>query len=198
MRAIKCVVVGDSGVGKTCLLISHTGGAFPGENVPTVYDNLSINIIVDTKPVQLGIFDTAGREESYDRMRPLSYPQTDVILCCFSVVQPISFENVRAKWCPEVSHYCPHTPIILVGLKVDLRPDSVSLDPLDSLKQPAPISFEQGLRMMQEIGAVKYMECSARTQIGLKEVFDEAARAVFAVGEQTKKKCKRGPGCLFF
>lgn len=52
--------------------------------------------MVDGKPINLGLWDTAGQED-YDRLRPLSYPQTDVFLICFSVVSPPSFENVRTK-----------------------------------------------------------------------------------------------------
>ena len=62
--------------------------------------------------------------------RPLSYPQTDVFLICFSVVNPTSFENVRAKWYSEIKYYCPDTPIILVGTKVDLRDDLHTLERL--------------------------------------------------------------------
>eukprot|EP01125_Pyxidicula_operculata_P018260 TRINITY_DN648_c0_g1_i1.p1 TRINITY_DN648_c0_g1~~TRINITY_DN648_c0_g1_i1.p1 ORF type:complete len:190 (+),score=24.58 TRINITY_DN648_c0_g1_i1:88-657(+) len=184
---VKCVVVGDGAVGKTCLLISYATNIFPDDYVPTIFDNYCVNVTVDGKSYDyFGLWDTAGQEE-YDRLRPLSYPQTDVFLVCFSVVNPASFDNVRSKWYPEVSHHCPNVPIVLTGTKIDLREDPSEQERL-RLVNLSPVKYEQGLQLMKEIAAVKYMECSALTHQGLKDVFDEAIRAV-ANQKQTKKTC---------
>ena len=113
-------------------------------------------------------------QEDYDRLRPLSYPQTDVFLVCFSVTSPASFENVKEKWFPEVHHHCPGVPCLIVGTQVDLRDDSQVIEKLARQKQ-RPVAIEQGERLARELGAVKYVECSALTQKGLKNVFDEVS-----------------------
>lgn len=172
MQAIKCVVVGDGAVGKTCLLISYTNNSFPGQYVPTVFDNYTTNVRVNSQVVSLGLWDTAGQED-YDRLRPLSYPATHVFLVCFSLVQPSSFENVKNKWLPELRNYCPGVPFILVGTKLDLRNDPEHLAEMEERKLGAPITFAEGQHLANELGAYKYLECSALQQTGLKKVFDE-------------------------
>jgi len=186
MQNIKCVVVGDGAVGKTCLLISYTTNAFPGEYIPTVFDNYSANVMVDGKPINLGLWDTAGQED-YDRLRPLSYPQTDVFLVCFSVISNSSFENVKTKWVPEIQHHAPNVPILLVGTKSDLRKDENTIKQLNS-RQQSMVALESAQRMAKEIGAVNFLECSALTQEGLKQVFDEAIRAAMSKPTGKKKK----------
>ncbi|KAJ5555577.1 P-loop containing nucleoside triphosphate hydrolase protein [Penicillium sp. DV-2018c] len=132
--------------------------------------------MVDGRPISLGLWDTAGQED-YDRLRPLSYPQTDVFLICFSIVSPPSFDNVKAKWFPEIEHHAPNVPIILVGTKLDLRDDRSTTEALRARKME-PVSYEQALAVAKEIRAHKYLECSALTQRNLKSVFDEAIRCV--------------------
>ncbi|XP_077987334.1 ras-related C3 botulinum toxin substrate 1-like [Glandiceps talaboti] len=189
-RPVKCVVVGDGAVGKTCMLISFVQDAFPREYIPTVFDNYSANMMVDTHLVNLGLWDTAGQED-YDRLRPLSYPQTDVFLICYSVVSQTSCDNVIAKWHPEVVHYAPDVNYILVGTKIDLREDREIV--ADLLQQGmSPITKDSGKQMADKIGAVCYLECSALSQKGLKEVFEEACRIGIGLsGKKVQKKKKR-------
>ncbi|KAH9271574.1 hypothetical protein BASA83_006182 [Batrachochytrium salamandrivorans] len=153
MQTIKCVVVGDGAVGKTCLLISYTTNKFPSEYVPTVFDNYAVTVMIGNEPYTLGLFDTAGQED-YDRLRPLSYPQTDVFLVCFSVVSPASFENVKEKWFPEVRHHCPGVPCLIVGTQMDLRDDSATIEKLAKNRQK-PITTDSGERMAKRTTGCK-------------------------------------------
>ena len=187
MKTINCIVVGDRAAGKTCLLISYTTNKFPSEYVPTVFDNHAVTVMIgDDESYTLSLFDTAGQED-YDRLRPLSYPQTDVILVCFSVVSPSSFENVKEIWVPHITHFYQNTPLLLVGTKIDLRDDEATIEKLAKNKQ-RPLTQEVGEKLARELRAVRYVECSALTQKGLKNVFDEAILAALEPPEPPKKR----------
>jgi len=173
---VKCVVVGDGAVGKTCMLISYTEGKFPKEYVPTVFDNYEATIIVEGKEVKFSLWDTAG-QEGYARIRTLSYPKTDIFLLCFSVVNHPSFVNVKDRWYVEIKHHCPNVPMIIVGTKTDLRTDEATLESLRK-EGKSPITEEEANAMVKELQALKFLECSALTRQGLKNVFDEALTSV--------------------
>ncbi|KAG8449362.1 hypothetical protein GDO86_016130 [Hymenochirus boettgeri] len=188
-RMLKCVVVGDGAVGKTCLLMSYANDAFPEQYVPTVFDHYAVTVTVGGKQYLLGLYDTAGQED-YDQLRPLSYPNTDVFLICFSVVNPASYQNVQEEWVSELRACMPHVPYVLIGTQIDLRDDPITLGRLLHMKEK-PISQEQGMKLAKTIGAQCYLECSALTQKGLKNVFDEAILTVF----HPKKKKRRCGKC---
>ena len=175
MRHIKCVVVGDGAVGKTCLLISYTTNAFPGEYIPTVFDNYSANVMYEGQAVNLQLWDTAGQED-YKKLRPLSYPQTDIFLLCFSLVSPTSLENVENMWLPEIKEHCPDKPFILVGMKSDLRDEFELHADEFRAKGMEPVATNKGKEMSNKIGACAYVECSALKMFHLTEVFDEAVK----------------------
>ncbi|RDW75155.1 Ras family protein-2 [Coleophoma cylindrospora] len=175
----KIVVVGDGGCGKTCLLISYSQGYFPEKYVPTVFENY---ITYPTHPssgktVELALWDTAGQEE-YDRLRPLSYPETDLLFVCFAIDCPNSLENVMDKWYPEVLHFCPYTPLVLVGLKSDLRTKRTCIDLLKT-QGLTPVTQEQGMAVAQKMNA-RYMECSSKEMTGVEEIFAAAIDTVVA------------------
>ena len=186
----KLVIVGDGACGKTCLLIVFSKDQFPDIYVPTVFENYVADIEVDDKHIELTLWDTAGQED-YDRLRPLSYPDTDVIIMCFSIDSPDSLQNIIEKWSPEVKHFCPNVPIILVGNKKDLRNDTSTLKELRRMNQ-TPVKCEDAESVANEINAFAYLECSAKTKDGVREVFEMAAKAK----PRAQKKARR-PCCLF-
>ncbi|KAG6774742.1 hypothetical protein POTOM_022111 [Populus tomentosa] len=199
-RFIKCVTVGDGAVGKTCMLISYTSNTFPTvlslsvspcDYVPTVFDNFSANVVVDGNTVNLGLWDTAGQED-YNRLRPLSYRGADVFILAFSLISKASYENVAKKWIPELRHYAPGVPIILVGTKLDLREDKQFF-----VDHPGavPITTAQGEELKKLIGAPFYIECSSKTQQNVKGVFDAAIKVVLQPPKQKKKKKKGQKAC---
>ncbi|KAF3265396.1 GTP-binding protein Rho1 [Orbilia oligospora] len=115
----KLVLVGDP-CGKTCLAVVFCKGFFPEVDMPTIFENYVADVEVDGKYVELAVWDTAGLGD-YDSLRPLSYPDSHVVLLCFSVANRDSYDNVKEKWIGEVLHFCRSIPIILVGTEKDCR-----------------------------------------------------------------------------
>jgi small GTP-binding protein len=208
MDSIKCVAVGDGAVGKTCLLMSYATNRFPLDYVPTVFDSYAgaviksylslpthinicllslVKVVIRGEPISLILFDTAGQED-YDRLRPLSYHMTDVFVVCYSTISPTSLHNVKEKWVPEIRHYAPTAPFILVGTQIDLR-DLRAIEHLS--KKDKPITTEAGRKAANELKVTAFIECSALTQTGLQNVFDEAVFAVMNPPEEEKAKKKR-------
>ncbi|CAH8482669.1 unnamed protein product [Schistosoma margrebowiei] len=184
----KLVIVGDGACGKTCLLIVFSKDQFPEVYVPTVFENYVADIEVDGKQVELALWDTAGQED-YDRLRPLSYPDTDVILMCFSIDSTDSLDNITEKWYPEVKHFCPNVPIILVGNKQDLRNDERAHHELAKVRQEL-VKSEEGRLVCDRINAYGYLECSAKTKEGVRKVFETATRAALNTKRKRKKGCE--------
>ncbi|KAJ5198085.1 GTP-binding protein RHO3 [Penicillium cinerascens] len=170
----KMVLLGDGACGKTSALNVFTRGFFPTVYEPTVFENYVHDIFVDNVHMELSLWDTAGQEE-FDRLRALSYEDTHVLMLCFSVDSPDSFENVGSKWIAEINENCPGVRVVLTALKCDLRKDDEMND------NPGVISFDQGLAKAKEIGAVKYLECSAVQNRGIRESFYEAAKVALEV-----------------
>ena len=175
--------------------------------VPTVFENYITQTThhATGKTVELALWDTAGQEE-YDRLRPLSYPETDLLFVCFAIDCPNSLENVMDKviqssdskvphsiliaiqWYPEVLHFCPTTPLILVGLKSDLRTKRTCIDLLKT-QGLTPVTPEQGKAVADRMGAT-YVECSSKEMRGVDQVFELAVNTAIEVEENSYEDAK--------
>jgi Ras family protein A len=107
---------------------------------------------------------------------------------CFGIDSPDSLENITEKWQPEVRHFCPRVPVILVGNKKDLRNDDTTRRELSKMKKE-PVRYEQGKEVADSIHAVAYLECSAKTKEGVREVFETATSAALQTKQKKKTKC---------
>ncbi|XP_041058157.1 rho-related GTP-binding protein RhoF isoform X2 [Carcharodon carcharias] len=154
---------------------------------PSVFEKYVKDVTLRNKKISLTLYDTAGQED-YDRLRPLSYQDTNIFLICYDVTNPTSFENVRIKWVPEVNHFCQGAPMLLIGCKTDLRMDKERLRRLRAAQQE-PITYNQGEEAARQINAVMYLECSAKFRENIEDIFKEASSA--ALNAIKKKKSKR-------
>lgn len=211
----KIVILGDGACGKTSLLNVFTRGYFPQVYEPTVFENYVHDIFIDGQSVQLSLWDTAGQEE-FDRLRSLSYSDTHCIMLCFSIDSPDSLENVQTRWAGEIADHCDGVKLVLVALKCDLRSNE---DPEEQLQNEDEsfnpystggaggssgnpygkkrlISYDEGLAVAKKVGALRYLECSAKKNRGVNEAFSEAARCALNAkpmgandNEPEKKAC---------
>lgn len=177
----KLVVCGDGACGKTSLLSVFTRDYFPQIYEPTVFENYVQEIMVDGQSVELSLWDTAGQEE-FDKIRLLSYEDTHVFMLCFSVENRDSLQNIQDKWLEEVLEHSVYSKIVLVALKCDLRQEKRNT-----------ILYEEGLEMAKNINAIRYLECSAKHNRGVKECFEQSAKVALSVklksAQDSKSKC---------
>ncbi|XP_026125740.1 rho-related BTB domain-containing protein 2 [Carassius auratus] len=195
VETIKCVVVGDNAVGKTRLICARACNAtltqyqLLATHVPTVWAIDQYRVcqevlersrdVVDDVSVSLRLWDTFG---DHHKDRRFAYGRSDVVVLCFSIANPNSLHHVRTMWYPEIKHFCPRAPVILVGCQLDLR--YADLEAVNRARRPLArpikpneiLAPEKGREVAKEIG-VPYYETSIVAQFGVKDVFDNAIRA---------------------
>lgn len=176
--SVKCVLVGDSAVGKTALLVRFTSETFPDTYKPTVFENTGVEVYMDGVQISLGLWDTAGND-NFRQIRPRSYQQADVVLICYSVANPSSLASVQHKWIAEVREHLPKVPVLVVATQTDLR---------EGVHRASCISPMDGKRVAHEIHAKGYLECSSLSNRGVQQVFEYAVRTVV---KQEKKRARR-------
>ncbi|ELR14642.1 Rasrelated protein Rac1, putative [Acanthamoeba castellanii str. Neff] len=201
-QVIKCVVVGNSAVGKTCLLISYTTNTFPGEYMPTIFNNYSANMFYNNhKVINLSLWDTASQEE-YNHLHPLSYPHTNIFMLCYSAINPVSLANIKQKWLPKVHHHCPKAPILLVTTKSNLHNNHHMVAKLQAkllLGVKPCMATKQGHKLANEIRATTFIKCLAWMQDNLTLIFNEAICVALKLPPAKKKKSgKHEKKCSLF
>ncbi|XP_028259924.1 rho-related GTP-binding protein RhoH [Parambassis ranga] len=177
--SVKCVLVGDSAVGKTALLVRFTSETFPDTYKPTVFDNTGVAVYMDGVQINLGLWDTAGND-NFKQIRPRSYQQADVVLICYSVANPNTLASVQHKWIDEVREHLPKVPVLVVATQTDQRETGVH--------RGSCISAVEGRRVAREVHAKGYLECSSLSNRGVQQVFEHAVRTVV---NQAKKEARR-------
>ncbi|XP_003741818.1 ras-like GTP-binding protein rhoA [Galendromus occidentalis] len=190
----KIVIVGDGNCGKTSLLTRFAHGDFPRTYIPTVFDTDVSSVSVDGKDVRLSLWDTAG-QEAYEKLRPLSYNDTDVVIIAYSVADRDTMANVIEKWYPEISYYLPDVPVVLVGTKLDLRPplDEMNFNERQKCKF---VSVDDGRNLAGYIKADAFIECSALADVAVCDVFRKAAQLSIRRRKRRRKKKKHSCSVL--
>lgn len=195
VETIKCVVVGDNAVGKTRLICARacnttlTQYQLLATHVPTVWAIDQYRVcqevlersrdVVDEVSISLRLWDTFG---DHHKDRRFAYGRSDVVVLCFSIANPNSLNHVKTMWYQEIKHFCPRTPVVLVGCQLDLR--YADLEAVNRARRPLarPIKRsdilppEKGREVAKELG-IPYYETSVFDQFGIKDVFDNAIRA---------------------
>ncbi|KAK8839490.1 hypothetical protein M9Y10_031846 [Tritrichomonas musculus] len=186
MKPIKCIFVGDSGVGKTSFLITCNSNSFPGESVPTIYHNFQLEVMKEEKKL-INLVDTCRRNSDMERQYSI-YADADLFVLCFSITNPHSLENIEKYWFYDVRKRNPKTPIILLGMKSDLREENISdsQKSFTTIMETIPSSKCEEIKI--KINAEEYIECSSLQQIKLNEVIDSFIKV--NQNQQKKKKMK--------
>eukprot|EP00027_Filamoeba_sp_ATCC50430_P005761 CAMPEP_0168547718 /NCGR_PEP_ID=MMETSP0413-20121227/4184_1 /TAXON_ID=136452 /ORGANISM="Filamoeba nolandi, Strain NC-AS-23-1" /LENGTH=1073 /DNA_ID=CAMNT_0008577987 /DNA_START=51 /DNA_END=3269 /DNA_ORIENTATION=- len=186
-KSLKIVLVGDGMVGKTTLLISYTTKAYPQtEYIPTVFDNYSSIEENDGQQVNLILWDTAGQED-LKNIRTLNYTGTDCFIVCYSVENRSSYFNISEKWIPEILDHCRDPIIVIAGLKSDLLTDKDALQEASKNNQ-ALITVEEGEKLAKKHNALFHIQCSAKANTNVQDLFVKALKGTMTVQSQPKKK----------
>ena len=116
---------------------------------------------------------------------------------CFSVVDPISFRNIKRIWYPEITQSQPRAAMLLVGTKVGRRDDPETVNNL-KLHNFEPISYNQGAALAKELGCVAYLETSSSKRLGIDNIPHSilyAATMHTLLNTETRRKKNREAKC---
>jgi len=152
----KLLIIGESGVGKTCLLLRFTDDSFTANHLTTIGIDFKIKIInLDDKQIKLQIWDTAGQER-FRTITKTYYKGAHGIILTYDVTDENSFKNIR-NWVKQIeqnaqSNVCK----VLIGNKCD--------------REDRKISYEEGAKLASEF-KMQFFETSAKSNYNVNETF---------------------------
>ncbi|RWA09418.1 hypothetical protein EKO27_g5683 [Xylaria grammica] len=186
---MRFVFVGDAECGKSSILLRFYRDTFTPHYNPTQYELFHKVFTVDEQDTDVELWDTAG-DATLEQLARLSYLAWDAVFLCFSVSSVESFDSVRTQWITQIRLYTRGAPLILVGTKTDRRVGAGLWAPLYPNLETR-ITATEGAMTATGIGAIRYVECSAKTGQGINGVFKEGVRAVFDRRETVEKLEKK-------
>ena len=179
----KLLAVGSDDSGKTELLHILSKEEFdPNMHIPSMFSNVVKDAKVDDCEFEISLWDINVEPA---RLRPFEYPDTDIVLMCFSTKLRNTFEEIEDKWVSEVKYFCPNVPIMLVGNHTKRSEDE---DNVDVSNIETKVSADEGRELGERIGAIGYLECCAKKNKDVEELFDAVSREVLQRRAE-KKRC---------
>ncbi|ESN96611.1 hypothetical protein HELRODRAFT_185092 [Helobdella robusta] len=160
----KFLIIGDSGVGKSCILQRFVVDTFPSSYVSTVGVDFKIQTLkLDGERIKLQIWDTAGQER-YRTITSTYYRGTHGVIVVYDITNRESFLNIK-KWLYEIDQNCDYVPKILVGNKIDSCHE---------------VSREE-LKYLADYLNLPFIECSAKHNTNISEIFETLTKQVVKV-----------------
>ena len=180
--SFKIIIVGDQGVGKSCLAIKASRNYFEDFYSPTVgFEFVSFNVKVQEKIIKLQIWDTCG-QEVYRSLISSFFRSASLAIIVYSIDTEDSFNNIE-KWLNDIKTQSNHDiKIFLIGNKADLE-------------DKRRLTKEQGEQLCNDHKLAFFMETSAKTGFNVQNVFIQVAKELYLQHEEIKNRVSR-PGTM--
>ena len=176
--SFKMIVIGDAGVGKSCLTLKASKGNFDDTYSPTVgFEFLSFNVKIDSKVIKLQIWDTCG-QEIYRSLISSFYRNASLAMMVYSIDSKESFNHIES-WLKEVKLQSnPDIKVFLIGNKADLE-------------EQREVQLNDAKQFKEENGIHYFNEASAKNGLNAQEIFIQAAKILYEEHLQYRSRANK-------
>ena len=179
--SFKMIIVGDPGVGKSCLITKASKGVFDETYSATLgFEFMTFNVKLDEKVIKLQIWDTCG-QEIYKSLISSFYRNATLAMIVYSIDSKETFNNIKV-WLKEIKlQSSPDIKIFLIGNKADLEDNR-------------QVKIDEATQLKNENGFNYFSEASAKTGLNTQQVFIDAAKLLYKEHLKYKKRANRIDG----